>query len=180
MSVSIKPLIDAGFDLKGLKKWNSRDGGGYQFSLVFNTKTVAEVTNDGNGGEVRIDFLSLRWDGSVWVRPDATPAQRKKEEAQGALSAVAKAKLDEIVKATPPVDSQWGGSPLTVDAGWLMEEMVNHAELEKVCKTKTAFRLPTDGQAQYNILKAPFDASMRAYVLGKWPNAIILNENLFA
>ena len=90
-------LVAAGFDIKGLKTWRSRDGGGYQYTLTHNGKAVATVTNDGNGGPTDIEWSSLTWDGNLAVGADATPAQVKKATAQAALSKAAKDALDAFV-----------------------------------------------------------------------------------
>lgn len=43
--------------IKGLKTWVSRDGGGYQFTLYEAGKKVLFVHNDGNGGCLDLDSL---------------------------------------------------------------------------------------------------------------------------
>jgi len=152
MPVIVKPLVDAGFGAKGLKKWSTYDGGGYQYTLTHDRKAVAMVTNGGHGGPVEIEW-----------KPDMD---------------VAKARLAEVVASIPPIESY--GRMLTVNDEFLMEELVNHTDLVKVCKKKTAFRTPEDSERSYKVINAPFDAEVREYVISKWPKAIILNENLFA
>ena len=164
-------LVAAGFDIKGLKTWRSRDGGGYQYTLTHNGKAVATVTNDGNGGPTDIEWSSLTWDGNLAVGADATPAQVKKATAQAALSKAAKDALDAFVASLPP--HQWCGKNLKVDAGWVASEMVNIAETRKSLRSKTIFRV--DG-TEYQI-KAVYDAKVAAYIKGKYPTATILNED---
>lgn len=171
MSVNVKPLIDAGFDLKSLKKWNTHDGGGYTFTLTHHGKSVAEVLEEGHGGEIRVNWLGLRWDGSLM--PGLSPADTKK----AMLAQAAKTAFDAIVKAAPEFESH--GMKLTVDKGILLEGLLTYTEVQKLCKTKTVFRLPENPNAD-RVLNAPFDAKVRAYILQKWPTAIILNENPFA
>lgn len=171
MSATVKPLIDAGFHLKGLKKWNTRDGGGYQFTLIRHGKPVAEITNDGQGGETRVNWIGLRWDGSVLS--GLSPADTKK----AVLVQTAKADFNAIVKAAPQFESY--GMTLSMNDDILLEELLSYVERLKLCKTKTVFRLPDDPTAEH-VLKAPFNPEVRAYVLRKWPAAIILNENPFA
>ncbi len=174
----IKPTIAAGFDLKGLKTWNTNDGGGYQFTLTHKGKPVAEVTNDGHGGPVDVQWMNLRWDGSVYIPSDVTPVQRKKLEAQAVLSSSAKSALDSILAATPRVTTEWGGDPLTVDEGWAMGSLVDFAELRKLCVKKTVFR-PVGKDADL-VIKAPYDAKVKAYIESKYPGATIYNETFGA
>lgn len=169
MSTNMKPLIDAGFHLKGLKKWNTPDGGGYTFTLTHHGKPVANVLNEGTGGATRVEWLGLRWDGSAMPGSDAKKA---------ALTRQAATVFDAILKSLPPFESY--GMTLKVDAGILLEELVNYVDLQKLCKSKTAFRLPEDTNGTYRVLKAPFDPNVRAYILSQWPFASILNENPFA
>ena len=181
MAVSLKPLLRAGFDLKGLKKWNTRDGGGYQFTLTHRGVAVAEVTNDGNGGPTDLRWISLRWDGEPLTFPSASPATLAKIAKEAPLSRAAKDALDAIVAGTPPVANEYDPSRhLTVDAGWLMEELVNLPDLRKVCKKKTAFRKAGGDDTSYFTINAPCDDKVRAYIAQKYPGAMILNDEVAA
>lgn len=164
-------LVAAGFDIKGLKTWRSSDGGGYQYTLLHNGKPVATVTNDGNGGPTDIRWVSMTWDGRIGVEFSATPAQVKKATAQYALSKAAKDAIDSLVASLPPYHYQ--GMDLTVDAGWVAEELVNFAQLRKDLRTKTIFRF---NGSEYQI-KAVYDTKVAAYIKVKYPTAVILNED---
>lgn len=164
MSVSVRPLLAAGFDLKGLKKWNTRDGGGYQFTLTRAGVPVAEVTNDGHGGQTRIQWIG-EW--------GANPIKSGKDLVR---VAEARAALDAIVAVTPEVESF--GMMLKPDADWFMEELVNLADLRKVCKKKTAFREAGGAEDQYRVVNAPCDERVRAYIALKYPGATILNDEV--
>lgn len=134
MAVSLKPLLAAGFDLKLLRKWNTRDGGGYQFMLTHKGAVVCEVTDEGRGGETRFQWLCL------YDLPHGIPttlAERNKHAKQGSLSKVAKEILDTIAAATPEVESF--DMMLKPDAGWLMEGLVDLADLRKVARRRQPF-----------------------------------------
>ena len=164
-------LIAAGLDAKGIKTWKSRDGGGYQYTLTHKGTGVATVTNDGNGGPTDIHWAGMTWNGSLSVGADATPAQVKKATAQYALSKAAKDALDALVASLPP--HHYHGKDLKVDAGWVAEELVNIAETRKSLRTKTIFQV---NGTEYQI-KAVYDAKVAAYIKGKYPGAVILNED---
>ncbi len=171
MSVSVKPMVEAEFGLKGLKKWDTHDGGGYSFTLTHHGKPVAEVLEEGHGGEIRVSWSGLTRDGSVM--PRLSPADTKK----AALAQAAKVILDKIVETTPEFESY--GMMLKANVGIFLEQLLIYTELQKLCKNKTVFRLPENPDHDH-ILKAPFDMKVRAYIQQKWPTAIILNENPFA
>lgn len=157
--VSFKPLLAAGFDLKGFKSWNSRDGGGYQFSLTHLGVKVAEVTNEGRGGPVDIDWVNLTKGTHVKVAFDTLAA---------------------VVAAIPPQENEFRPDhPLKVDAGWLMEEMANLAGYRKLCKGKTVFSKAGEPDTFFSI-KVPYDAKTKAYILNKYPGATILNDEIGA
>ena len=164
-------LVAAGFDIKGLKTWSSRDGGGYQYTLTHNGKAVATVTENGLGGPIDIRWMSMTGDGNFAVWFNATPAQIKKATAQYALSKAAKDALDAFVASLPP--HHYNGKDLKVDVGWVAEELVNIAETRKSLRSKTLFRV--DG-TEYQI-KAVYDAKVAAYIKHTHPTAIILNED---
>lgn len=164
-------IIDAGFDLKGLKTWSSRDGGGYQFTLLHLNKAVAVVTNDGNGGPTSVEWMNMTWDGRVSHGYNATPAQVKKADAQYPLSLAAKAALDALVAAQPPFHHY--GMDLKVNDEMALEELVNIATTRKALKSKTIFQV---NGTEYQI-KAVYDAKVAAYIRGRYPSAVILNED---
>jgi len=164
-------IIAAGFDAKALKTWSSRDGGGYQLTLTHLGKPVATVTNDGNGGPTSIDWLNMTWDGRVSHGYNATPAQTKKANAQYPLSLAAKAAMDALVASLPP--HHYHGMDLKVDASWVVEELANIVSTRKSLRTKTIFQV---NGTEYQI-KAAYDAKVAAYIKGKYPTAVILNED---
>jgi hypothetical protein len=164
-------IIAAGFDIKGLKTWSSRNGYGYQYTLTHNGKAVATVTNDGNGGITRIEWAAMARDGSLDVGWNPSAAQIKKATAQHTLSTAAKAVFDSFVTALPTYQAD--GLSYKLDAEWFAEELVNIAETRKSLRNKTLFRV--DG-TEYQI-KAVYDAKIAAYIKGKYPTATILNED---
>ncbi|NBR00728.1 MAG: hypothetical protein EBT97_09825, partial [Actinobacteria bacterium] len=83
----------------------------------------------------------------------------------------AKAALEAVIAAHPIV--QYDGMDLNVDDGMVMEELVNIAERRKAMRTKTLFLI---GDTEYQI-KATYDAKVAAYIKGKYPTAVILNED---
>jgi hypothetical protein len=164
-------ITAAGFDIKGLKTWASRNGSGYQYTFLHNGKSAATVTNDGNGGPTVIEWMSMDWAGRLSHGVDATPAQIKKATAQYAVAKAAKDALDTFVAKAAPLP--YNGLYMTVDAGWVAEELANIALMRKDLRKKTIFQVD---EVEYQ-LKSAYDNNVAAYIKGKYPTAIILNEN---
>ena len=166
-------LVSAGFGLKGLKTWRTPDGGGWQYTLLHLGSPVAVITEEGNGGALRIDWTNLRWDDSIFVPPNVTPAQEKKALAQGEKSRTARAALAQVTAAQPHVVTFEGMKPMQVNEEMALSAILDLEEIRRLCKKKLAMRL--DGKVM--TLNRPYDAAMAAHVRAKWPAAIILNES---
>lgn len=173
----VLPLLAAGFRVVGLKTWTGRDGQGFQFSLAFSGTKVALVSQEGHGGETRIEWLGLTWKGNpIGPLPGDTKAATAKREAVGKVAKVALDKLAEVVAATPG-DTTYPGEPLVVDAEWLMDDLVTYMDLAKKCKAKTLFVMPGEEESgSYHCYTAPYDARLKAVVEKKYPTATIMNE----
>jgi len=174
----VRPLLAAGFHLKGLKTWSSSEGGGYQFALTHHGKAVAWVTEHGMGGPIDIEWKGVRWDGSV------QPTTSKAETRQAALSKSALEAFEAVLAATTPIkaDPATGipddAPPLQPDEGWLMSALLEHVELAKLCAKKTAFRLQDDRHGTYRVFSEPYGPSIAAHIRKQHPDAIILNEEI--
>ena len=164
-------LHAARFDMKGFKTWRGMEGGGYQFTLLHEGSPVATVTEEGNGGPLRIDWHGVSWNGSALpLSSDATAAQKRKAAAQTALTRKAKAALADIVAATPPI-SVGGGYTVNADEDIVLGSLAEVADVRKLTKKKTAI---ADGGKLYT-LNAPFTPAVAAHVAAKYPNATVLN-----
>lgn len=172
--LDLRPFLAAGFAIKGLRSFASPDGGGYNATLTHNGVVVADLHDGGYGGEVEVQYKGLAWNGEPHLNPTATPAQAKKDRAQASVSKAAKDALDALIAATPPV-AAWGKT-LPVTLWWVVGELVTHAEIVKICAKKTLFR--PAGRSADLVINVPFDASIKAHILGKYPGARIYNEEV--
>lgn len=164
--VDVLPLTTQGFALSGLKTWSAMEGTGYQFTLTHNRKRVAQVTNDGTGGETRILWKGLYPNGKK--DPRATKAAFE-------ASVQAKEAFEAFLAATPEVELN--GHAYKPDAGWVLEELLNHHNLVKACRTSTLFRT-TDGQEL--TVRERFNPGVAAWIRANYPGATIYNEQLAA
>jgi hypothetical protein len=181
--VDIRPLIQAGFTAKGLKTWDTHDGGGYQFNLYYAGKKVAQVTNEGNGGDTQINWSCISYSGKTIYPYQMDMSDTRKVKAIDKKADHQRAALEMlniIVAATPPVPCNWGEGEktLTIDAGWLMEEMVNHLQLVKQCRGKTMFTVPGMAKGEMSYYNEPLTDNMRAFMARKHPDATIINDTL--
>lgn len=111
--------------VKGLKTWDTHDGGGYQFTLVQAGAAIARVTNEGNGGMLLIEAAS-----------------KFGERVLTELRAFC---------ATLPKDTTYG-EPIDISDEIYIEELVSDAEEQKrfnkilvrAKKHSTCFTLKTD------------------------------------
>ena len=171
----VLPILLAGFGLKSVRTFPSREGTGYSATLLFKGAPVAEVSDAGDGGCEDIRWLGITYAGTAYVPDTATPAQRKKIEAQAALTIPAKAELERIIATTPAI--QDGEYTLTVDAGWVVRTLVDFQPVIRACKKKTLFRT-ADGREME--IKREFSPALRTYILNKYPGATIYNVVLAA
>ena len=132
--------------IKSLKTWFTPDGGGYHFNLYKDGKKIAFVFNEGNGG-----MLSITWDSC-------------KEE------------VSEYVKSLPKVTCGEYEIAMTVDI--LMDELVSEHESEKNMaryrKQRILFRLATDPNNSFRILKTLDLVKAKEILDAKYPNQFVL------
>lgn len=138
-------------EVTSVKNWKGRDGIGYQATLVFAGVKTAIGTDEGNGGCMRWDVLDVERF-QMWAAAHGVPEPFE---------------TGRVVKCDTPLDM-------------LFAELVDRHEqaktLRKWCKRSTVFRLPTDKEGTYRTLNRPYTVGVRATVLDKHPDAIILNE----
>lgn len=133
--------------IKSLKTWTAREGYGWQFTLLADGAPVAEVTEEGNGGEVRI-------------KPFITNAMRKAQNFDAAYAASRDlvAKLTALCETLPEETSEFGDDyKYRPDIGIYLAALLESYELDKkmACLRKkgTPFRLTSDPVNSYRSLK---------------------------
>ncbi len=165
-TIDVLPLTTQGFAINGLKTWSAMEGTGYQFTLTYHRKRVAQVTNDGNGGETRISWKGLYPNGKRDPRTTKS-AFEASVQAKGAFEA--------FLAATPEVELN--GRTYKPDAGWVLEELMNHHTIAKACRTATLFRT---AEGQELTVKERFNPGVAAWIRKNYPGATIYNEQMAA
>lgn len=134
--------------IKSFKTWSTNDGGGYQFNLYKDGKKIAFVHNDGNGGEIQIDWLD-----------------------EGA-----KKSIIEYVKSLSKIEL--GDVTIDSTVGILMDDLVNKHEWEKKLarhrKQGILFRLLSDPKESFRTIKTLDMDRAKAYLDKTYPNSYIL------
>lgn len=143
-----------------INKTFSQETNCFRANLHLDGVKVGTVENDGHGGNDH-----------VWVDP-----------ASGVT-------LDALIEAADADNTARGEeSTLGDDLGrrFALEIAVSnlldrHEEekfLKRHCKTKLVFRLPEDPVGEWRTMTKPYSEGCKAWVLAKYPNAIIANERV--
>jgi len=144
------------FELKNLKSFEGRDGLCFSVTVYIKGKKAFVATNDGHGGCNFYDPCDL---------------------VQG------KALLNdahEFAKSLPPYKFEGWDGEVACDLDILIDELLAEKQerdfFKKKCKNYTLFKLPDAKKGEYLQIKAVYTPSIKAHVLSKHPNAIIINE----
>ena len=135
-------------ELKNVKGFDGPDSYCFKASLYVDGKKRGEVHDDGNGG--CINFSD--WD--------------------------VEKELDEYGK-TLPKDNSFG-IEIEIDANILVGDALNAYEetkfLKRTCKKKTVFSTPKMPKGEYKTVNSTYSPQVKAWVLEKYPDAVIYNE----
>jgi hypothetical protein len=174
MSIYVKNFGD--YAVKSVKSFSGRDGCGFNANLYRGSKKVAALIDSGNGGEVSIEWLvgttpRTHEDSAGWA---AWHKAVKKEEDL----------LNAHIKTLDKVESEHGGNPLIIDAGWFVTDCVTQWErdrdirkMQRQCVTKTLFRTSDQKEGEYSILNMAFDTALLFKLYKQYPKGVeIFNE----
>lgn len=158
----IPMIVQTLYSIKGLKTWETREGGGFQFKLLRDGKPVATVTNEGNGGMFRYGWIN--------PKPATVHALSYDDKELVFQGDAEEAALWDVCKALPPdKGDRW-------NTDMLMEELVTQYEVEK--EVKRMLKMPTiviEG-AVLQFKKAPLNDALRHHVRKTYDGAIVLND----
>lgn len=139
------------YSIKGLRSWNTDDGGGYECKLYLGDKKVADCLHNGTGGDVGIRFTDP-------------------EEAQT---------FDRFIEDQPKrrFPANLGGGEYSVNAdvyvGGLVSDELDRRALKRYCAKKTLFRLEGEGPDDgWRTLSIPYDPRAQAYLDKKYPDRV--------
>lgn len=163
------------YSVKNVKSFMGREGYGFNCTLYRKGKKVGTCMDDASGGGMYpIDWIGV-------PKTNATEADWAKWKA---FRDEEQRLLNEHIATLPPVDSGFGGEPLTIDEGWFVTELVNKWEkdrdirkVEKQCATKILFRTSGSKEGSYYIQNVPYSIGMAQSIRNKYgEDTEIFNE----
>lgn len=140
--------------VKAVKTWRTDDGGGWQADLFVDGRKAALVTDEGTGGCLRWQVLNVEA-----VEAFATSCGVAQPFAGRSAMVMCDTEMDiEIAK--------------------LVDAHEQAKQIKRWCRSATLFTVPGDEAGSYRTIKAKYAPAVKAHILGKYPNAVILNEAL--
>lgn len=147
--------------VKNVKTFQGQEGIGFTADLYLDGKKIALVRDVAQGGGYDYDPIG----GS----PEAYRAWREIE-----------VKLHAYAASLPKIADEFFPEGLQPNLDMVVDDLVAAFQVEKAykrkCKTSTIFRTPDQEVGAYYEIKRPFSAELKAHILGKHPNAEIINE----
>lgn len=154
-----------------LKTFMGRDCPGYNATLCRDGKPVADIIESGDGGGTEFHWKDHnRRVTTTIIGYDEKPRECNLTEEE--------AMLYKHVETLPPVD--FDGMPLRVSIDMFVEDLVSDLEVEKAVKRVLKFPSIIEGKSILQWKKTPLDDSLRAFIRGRHPTAVILNDLPFA
>ncbi len=165
------------YSVKNVKTFRGRDGDGYNANLYRGKKKIAFIIDEGNGGEIHIDWM-----------PDQTPHDTNNEKWKiwRELKNAEIHLLETHMANLPLCENSIDHSSYPVDAFIFIEDCVNKfymdkdiKKMKKMCLTKTLFRHSNNRRGEYITRDAEYDSRIKAELKNRYGNDIeIFNEVL--
>jgi len=144
------------FAVKGYKQMMGTDGYMFECSLYVGGKRTARISNGGYGGCNDVTIIDKE-------------AYLKFDKFVSSLG---------VYQPDSEFSKKYGA--LDYNDELFVEDLINDFLVEKEqkrwCKSKTVFSLPDSKEGEYRTFNSKYSPEMKQFVLGKYPEAIILNE----
>lgn len=145
-----------------VKSFTGMEGPGFNAELCCDGKAVAFAIDEGCGGEVMLqwqDWKETKVEAEI-TRYDKTKATIKCSPAEAACRDYCRGKL------AYPGDDTLGDLELDPESlvSNLVFEAQRQARLRRQCRTKTLFRLRSDGPDNYRIVKKKYSAELEDWI----------------
>jgi len=164
------------YSVKNVKSWMARDGIGTTCTLYRDGKKVAMCRDDGNGGEMDIDWLDYK-EPRVDINVTISDYDAEKDE-NGERPEKA-----HTYKGTPEqkLMAEWANAQVTVyhgtklrrDAGWVVSELCDAYEMAKKLKNKTGFVVLENGQEVQYTMNTPYTAKVEADLKAEYGDKLV-------
>ncbi|MEI7436000.1 MAG: hypothetical protein WCL16_04230 [bacterium] len=169
------------YTVKAIKSFMGMDCPGFNATLCMDGKKIAEVINDGSGGETRFNWedrkalkVTIPW---VDWKGNPTMACCTPEEA-GLMEHIRGMRWEDLS----------GSQDLTgqINPGVFVENLINdfkeQSRFRRFCRTSTLFRIKGDKPDEWRTIEQAFTPQIKALIVGKYGNQVesIMNENVHA
>lgn len=139
------------YNVKNVRSFKGAEGYGFSCTLYRDKTKIAEVRDEGNGGAIQYQWVSS--------------LERKA--------------FDDYARSLPPVPVD-GYDPVRCDPDLAIAAMVDRYEEEaaqrRACRGKTLYRLPSDPEGHWRVIKTTYSDKIEKRLLRHHPEAKILNK----
>jgi hypothetical protein len=158
--------------VKNVKSWMGRDGVGTTCTLYRDGKKVADCRDDGNGGQMDIDWADYKAPRvaiNTTILDYDSPKESRKEKEWTYNGTPEEKLLAEYANGQTYVSEYGDNMTMRKDSGWIVSDLCDAKDREKeakrrakALKTKTLFVLNVKGvETEYSI-NAPYTPEMKA------------------
>jgi hypothetical protein len=163
------------YQVKVLATFRGNEGQGFNGYLYRDGVKVASVLDDASGGPIRIDWL----DGLVVGNRVNISTHNYEDKPYTYLGSPEEKMFIEYVDGLTyfcehaKADQRHSSETYI---GKLVDSALEEKDLRRWCRKSLVFRLPGDKKGQFHKMSQPYSPDTKAWVLGKHPDAEILNE----
>ena len=144
------------YSVKKVKTFRGMEGHGYNADLYRDGKKIAFVMEEGCGGEP-----TFEWEDHSKPQVDINIIGHNDQPIT--YQGTPEEKL--FVELANSQSYTFFGHTGRKNGAILMDDILENFKLKKTCKTKTAFRLTTDGEDSYHVIKESFSPDLRAWLV---------------
>lgn len=161
------------YSVKAIKSFRSRNGYGYSCNLLRDGKKVAEILEEGRGGEMRIDWMDFK--------STATFISRNHEDKEvSCRGTVEEALFNEQVRSLPKIAAHDGFPEMDTSLGIVIDDMVNDTlaikKLSASMKKSVTVKRGDGKFLTWKITPVHSAPAIRTYILKNYPDGKIMND----
>lgn len=169
--------------IKRLKTAPGKEGMIFSCSLWWNSEMVADIHNDGNGGNTIIKWQRSRYQARIKDYLDRLLLDQNYEafgHSDETLLSMGASKRD-VKRFQKKLHSQALDQLLEAHLDYLISLKKKEKFFKTLCKERTVFRLRSDKPDEYHQIETPFDSLVKKWLEQKYGDTIALVYNeLFA
>lgn len=146
------------YTVKGVKTFRGMDTHGYNATLYRGKKKVAFLIEEGNGGELNINWAD-------WQQPRVPISTFGHDGTEYKWNGTPEEELLYAhVRARSKDDHRIDKSEVDMFLAGLVDDFENDKRFKKMCKTKTLFRVKGDPEGEWRVISHPFGEKVREFL----------------